>query len=62
MQGTKVTRHTGTEVITRCISSINGDFWNNVSTELSVRENPSRPRAEVRIAMLVTRKADLVSF
>ena len=52
-------RHATTEVITRCISNINGDFWNNLNTELSGRENP---RTEVRIALVVTSKAALVSF
>ena len=57
-----MTRHTGTEVIIRCISSINGDFWNNFNTELSVRENLVLPGPEVRIGVLVTSKADVVTF
>ena len=46
MQGTKVTRHTTAGIITRCISNIKGDFWNNFYTE--------NTRKEVRIEMLVT--------
>ena len=46
--------HSTTEVITRCISNISGDFWNNFNTELSVRENLVLPGPEVRIGVLVT--------